>query len=117
MNILEIFIHRPIATTLLSIGLVLSGMTAYFLLPASPLPNIDIPTISVTASMAGDGAVLVLLVSAMRFSLIVLIGVILLIGIVKKNAMIMVDFAIEAQRNGLTPPEAVYRACLLRFRP
>src|ERR1700753_640598 len=48
-----LFIHRPIATTLLAIGLALAGMGAFFLLPVSPLPNIDIPTIVVQASMAG----------------------------------------------------------------
>ncbi len=74
-------------------------------------------TILSTLPSAGVGAVLALLVFAMSFSLIALIGVILLIGIVKKNAIMMVDFAIEAQRNGLTPREAIYRACLLRFRP
>jgi multidrug efflux pump subunit AcrB len=52
------------------------------------------------------------------FSLIALIGIILLIGIVKKNGIMLVDFAIEAQRNrGLTPLEAIREACLLRFRP
>ena len=52
------------------------------------------------------------------FSLIALIGIMLLIGIVKKNAIMMVDFALDAQRNGnLTPDEAIFQACLLRFRP
>lgn len=52
------------------------------------------------------------------FSLIALIGIMLLIGIVKKNAIMMVDFALEAQRSGgLTPEQAIFRACLLRFRP
>ncbi|GHK92808.1 hypothetical protein ECZU18_23890 [Escherichia coli] len=52
------------------------------------------------------------------FSLIALIGIMLLIGIVKKNAIMMVDFALEAQRHGnLTPQEAIFQACLLRFRP
>ena len=53
MSIPATFIRRPIATTLLSAGLALAGMGAFFLLPVAPLPNIDIPTISVTASMAG----------------------------------------------------------------
>ncbi len=53
-----------------------------------------------------------------EFSIIALIGVILLIGIVKKNAILMIDFAIEAERDeGLTAREAIHRACLLRFRP
>src|ERR1700677_2555042 len=53
MSIPAIFIRRPIATALLAVGLALSGVAAYFLLPVSPLPNIDVPTISVTATMAG----------------------------------------------------------------
>jgi multidrug efflux pump len=53
-----------------------------------------------------------------EFSIIALIGIILLIGIVKKNAIMMIDFAIEAEREeGLTPKQAIYKACLLRFRP
>ena len=52
------------------------------------------------------------------FSVIALIGIILLIGIVKKNAIMMIDFALEAERKtGKTPAEAIYQACLLRFRP
>src|SRR3984885_9294512 len=53
MSIPAIFIRRPIATALLAVGLALAGGTAYFLLPVSPLPNIDVPTISVTATLAG----------------------------------------------------------------
>jgi multidrug efflux pump subunit AcrB len=54
----------------------------------------------------------------MDFSLIALIGVILLIGIVKKNAIMMIDFALEAERDqGLSPEESIFQACLLRFRP
>ena len=54
----------------------------------------------------------------MDFSVIALIGIILLIGIVKKNAIMMIDFALEAERkDGKTPQEAIYQACLLRFRP
>jgi multidrug efflux pump len=54
----------------------------------------------------------------MDFSLIALIGIILLIGIVKKNAIMMIDFALEAEREqGKTPEESIYQACLLRFRP
>jgi multidrug efflux pump len=53
-----------------------------------------------------------------EFSIIALIGIILLIGIVKKNAIMMIDFAIEAERDeGLSPKEAIYKACVLRFRP
>jgi multidrug efflux pump len=74
-------------------------------------------TILSTLPSAGVGAVLALLVFRMDFSLIALIGLILLIGIVKKNAIIMIDFAIDGQRRGLPPRNAIYRACLLRFRP
>jgi len=75
-------------------------------------------TILSTLPSAGVGAVLALLIFKTEFSLIGLIGVILLIGIVKKNAIMMIDFAIAAQRTQhLEPRAAIYRACLLRFRP
>ena len=75
-------------------------------------------TILSTLPSAGVGAVLALLIFKTDFSLIALIGVILLIGIVKKNAIIMIDFAIDAQRReNLDSREAIYRAALLRFRP
>ena len=75
-------------------------------------------TILSTLPSAGVGALLALELFDAPFSLIALIGIMLLIGIVKKNAIMMVDFAIEAQRKGnLTPEEAIFQACLLRFRP
>ncbi|MGA8032223.1 MAG: efflux RND transporter permease subunit [Casimicrobiaceae bacterium] len=75
-------------------------------------------TVLSTLPSAGVGAVLALLMFRMDFSLIALIGVFLLIGIVKKNAILIIDFAIEAERaRGLGPLEAVREACLLRFRP
>jgi len=75
-------------------------------------------TILSTLPSAGVGAVLALLIFKTDFSLIAFIGVILLIGVVKKNAIIMIDFAIDAERRGnLDSREAIYRACLLRFRP
>jgi multidrug efflux pump len=75
-------------------------------------------TILSTLPSAGVGAVLALLLFGTEFSLIALIGVILLIGIVKKNAIMMIDFALTAQRShGLDSREAIYQACLLRFRP
>ena len=75
-------------------------------------------TILSTLPSAGLGAVLALLVLNTEFSIIALIGVILLIGIVKKNAIMMIDFALDAERqHGLDPREAIYQACLLRFRP
>ena len=75
-------------------------------------------TILSTLPSAGVGAVLALMVFHTEFSIIALIGVILLIGIVKKNAIMMIDFALDAQRrHGRSPHEAIYEACLLRFRP
>jgi multidrug efflux pump subunit AcrB len=75
-------------------------------------------TILSTLPSAGVGALLALMAFRTEFSVIALIGIILLIGIVKKNAIMMIDFAIEAEREqGLTSREAIYRACILRFRP
>jgi multidrug efflux pump len=75
-------------------------------------------TILSTLPSAGVGAVLALLVFHTEFSIIALIGVILLIGIVKKNAIMMIDFALEAERaHGMGPRDAIYEACRLRFRP
>jgi multidrug efflux pump len=74
-------------------------------------------TILSTLPSAGVGALLALLLFHSEFSIIALIGVILLIGIVKKNAIMMVDFAIEASRQGLSSFDAIHRACVLRFRP
>jgi multidrug efflux pump len=75
-------------------------------------------TILSTLPSAGVGAILALLAFSMDFSIIALIGVILLIGIVKKNAILMIDFALESERQrGLSPRDAIYEACLLRFRP
>jgi multidrug efflux pump len=75
-------------------------------------------TILSTLPSAGVGAILALLICHQDFSVIALIGLILLIGIVKKNGIMMVDFALEAQRKEGKPPyEAIYQACLLRFRP
>ncbi|WKZ93690.1 efflux RND transporter permease subunit [Chimaeribacter arupi] len=75
-------------------------------------------TILSTLPSAAVGALLTLLLAGTEFSLIALIGVILLIGIVKKNAIMMIDFALEAeQKQHLSPREAIHQACLLRFRP
>jgi len=75
-------------------------------------------TIISTLPSAGVGALLALLVSNTEFSIIALIGIILLIGIVKKNAILMVDFALSAEREQHIPPrEAIFQACMLRFRP
>ncbi len=75
-------------------------------------------TILSTLPSAGVGAILALLLCSMDLSVIALIGIILLIGIVKKNAILMIDFALEAERReGKSPEEAIYEACVLRFRP
>jgi multidrug efflux pump subunit AcrB len=75
-------------------------------------------TILSTLPSAGVGALIALLLFRTELSVIALIGIILLIGIVKKNAILMIDFAIEAERkDGKSPEEAIFQACLLRFRP
>jgi multidrug efflux pump len=75
-------------------------------------------TILSTLPSAGVGAILALLICRVDLSVIALIGIILLIGIVKKNAIMMIDFALEAERGeGKSPEDAIYQACLLRFRP
>jgi multidrug efflux pump len=75
-------------------------------------------TILSTLPSAGVGALLALLLTGSELSVVALIGIILLIGIVKKNAIMMIDFALEAERDrNLSPLEAIHEACLLRFRP
>jgi multidrug efflux pump len=75
-------------------------------------------TILSTLPSAGVGALLALLLVGTELSLIAIIGIILLIGIVKKNAIMMIDFALDAERNeGMSPRDAIYQAALLRFRP
>ena len=75
-------------------------------------------TILSTLPSAGVGAILALLLCRSEFSIVALIGIILLIGIVKKNAIMMIDFALEAERvEGKSPVDSIYEACLLRFRP
>jgi len=75
-------------------------------------------TILSTLPSAGIGALLALMVARQDLGIVAIIGIILLIGIVKKNAIMMVDFALDAEREqGMAPREAIYQACLLRFRP
>ncbi len=75
-------------------------------------------TILSTLPSAGVGALLALMIARDDLGIVAIIGIILLIGIVKKNAIMMVDFALDAERNqGMAPREAIYQACLLRFRP
>lgn len=75
-------------------------------------------TIISTLPSAGLGALIMLWLLGQDFSIMALIGLVLLIGIVKKNGILMIDFALDAQRNGgLSPEEAIYKACITRFRP
>jgi multidrug efflux pump len=98
-----------IAAALLAVYIVLGVLYESYIHPI---------TIISTLPSAGVGAVLALMVWHTEFTIIALIGVILLIGIVKKNAIMMIDFAIHAERTqGIAPRDAIYEACLLRFRP
>jgi multidrug efflux pump len=93
-------------------------VTVYIVLGVLYESYIHPVTILSTLPSAGVGALLALLICRTDFSVIALIGVILLIGIVKKNAIMMIDFALDAERSeGKAPVEAIYQACLLRFRP
>ena len=75
-------------------------------------------TIISTLPSAGVGALLALLITGKDLSLISFIGIILLMGIVKKNAIMVIDFALDAQRNeGMSPQDAIFKACIIRFRP
>jgi multidrug efflux pump len=98
-----------ILTALLAVYIVLGMLYESFVHPI---------TIISTLPSAGVGALLALLAFRTDFSIIALIGVILLIGIVKKNAIMMIDFALDAERSqGLPPEKAIFQACLRRFRP
>jgi multidrug efflux pump len=98
-----------IAAALLAVYIVLGTLYESYVHPI---------TILSTLPSAGVGAVLALIVTDTEFSVVALIGVILLIGIVKKNAIMMIDFALHAERSeGLSSRDAIYEACLKRFRP
>jgi multidrug efflux pump subunit AcrB len=93
-------------------------LTVYIVLGVLYESYIHPITILSTLPSAGIGALLALMIFHTEFSVIALIGIILLIGIVKKNAILMIDFALEAERDrGLEPIAAIREACLLRFRP
>jgi multidrug efflux pump len=93
-------------------------VTVYIVLGVLYESYIHALTILSTLPSAGVGAILALLVCGSELSVVALIGIILLIGIVKKNAIMMIDFALDAERReGKSPEEAIYQACLLRFRP
>jgi multidrug efflux pump len=93
-------------------------ITVYIVLGVLYESYIHPVTILSTLPSAGVGAILALIVCGSEFSVVALIGIILLIGIVKKNAIMMIDFALEAERKeGKNSVDAIYQACLLRFRP
>lgn len=93
-------------------------VTVYIVLGVLYESTIHPVTILSTLPTAAVGALLALLITGHTLDIIGIIGIILLIGIVKKNAIMMIDFALDAERNqGLPPREAIYQACLLRFRP
>jgi multidrug efflux pump len=93
-------------------------VTVYIVLGVLYESYIHPVTILSTLPSAGVGALLALMAFGMDLDVLAIIGIILLIGIVKKNGIMMVDFALEAERDqGLPPQEAIYQACLLRFRP
>ena len=93
-------------------------VTVYIVLGVLYESYIHPVTILSTLPSAGVGALVALLLFHTEFSVIALIGIILLIGIVKKNAIMMIDFALDAERReGKSPADAIYQACLLRFRP
>ena len=99
--------------------LILAALVAVYIVLGILYESLIHPlTILSTLPPAGVGAILALLLTGTELSIIALIGIILLIGIVKKNAIMMIDFALQAERDmGLPPTEAIYQACLLRFRP
>jgi multidrug efflux pump len=99
--------------------LILAALTAVYIVLGILYESLIHPlTILSSLPPAGVGAILALLLTGTDLSIIGIIGIILLIGIVKKNAIMMIDFALQAERDqGLPPIEAIYQACLLRFRP
>jgi multidrug efflux pump len=99
--------------------LILAALVAVYIILGKLYESYIHPlTILSTLPSAGVGALLVLLILHIDLSVMALIGIILLIGIVKKNGIMMVDFALDAERHqGLDATEAIYQACLLRFRP
>jgi len=99
--------------------LILAALVAVYIVLGILYESLIHPlTILSTLPPAGVGAILALLLTGTDLSIMALIGIILLIGIVKKNAIMMIDFALQAERDeGLPPVEAIYQSCLMRFRP
>ncbi|WP_299997075.1 MdtB/MuxB family multidrug efflux RND transporter permease subunit [uncultured Cedecea sp.] len=102
-----------------SVWLILASIVAMYIVLGVLYESFIHPiTILSTLPSAGVGALLALMLSGAELDIIGIIGIILLIGIVKKNAIMMIDFALAAEREqGMTPYDAIYQACLLRFRP
>ena len=99
--------------------LILASILAVYIILGMLYESLIHPlTILSTLPSAGVGALLAMLITGNELTIVALIGIILLIGIVKKNAIMMIDFALQEERNsGLPPEEAIFRACLVRFRP
>jgi multidrug efflux pump subunit AcrB len=99
--------------------LILAALVAVYIVLGILYESLIHPlTILSTLPPAGVGAILALLITGTDLSIMALIGILLLIGIVKKNAIMMIDFALQAERDqGLPPVEAIYQSCLMRFRP
>src|SRR5467141_204972 len=97
-----------LVVTILVIYLVLGILYESFVHPLTILSGLP---------SAGVGALLTLMLFKLELNVYGFVGIIMLVGIVKKNAIMMIDFAIEAERSGMTPAEAIYKGCLLRFRP
>ncbi len=111
----EAFSNSLSSTLLLILAAV---VTMYIVLGVLYESYIHPLTILSTLPSAGVGALLALLLGGLDLGIIAIIGIVLLIGIVKKNAIMMIDFALEAEREqGMAPRDAIYQACLLRFRP
>jgi multidrug efflux pump len=111
----QAFTASSVSTLLLILAAI---VTVYIVLGVLYESYVHPLTILSTLPSAGIGALLALMLAGDDLGVIGIIGVILLIGIVKKNAIMMIDFALQAERDeGLAPREAIYRACILRFRP
>jgi multidrug efflux pump len=98
--------------------LILAALIAVYIVLGMLYESLIHPlTILSTLPSAGVGALLALLATGNELNVVSLIGIILLIGVVKKNAILMIDFAVAASREGKTSEQAIFEACLLRFRP
>lgn len=101
----------------LGVLLIMSILVIYIILGILYESFIHPITILSGLPSAGFGALLTLMIFGMDLNIYAFVGLIMLVGIVKKNAIMMIDFALDAERQGKTPYEAIYQGCLLRFRP